>query len=70
MRLNLEERDLSLVIFLVVEKAVPFDPATGDAFDFLNLDDGVFSRRLTVVAVVVMVRRNVEVKNLHTTDYV
>lgn len=33
-RLDLEERDLSLVILLVVEKAVPFDPATGDAFDF------------------------------------
>ena len=53
-----KKSDLALVITREIKKAVAFDAASGDTFDFPYLDGVVFAGRLTVMAEKIMPRRN------------
>lgn len=67
--LDLEKGDLALVILLVVEKPVTLDALSGHAIQFPDFDDGVFTRRLSEVTVVIVTRGNVEMQKFHVTGY-
>ena len=53
-----EECDLPLVILFVIEKPVAPDAASGHAFDLIGGHDGMFTRRLVVMAEEVVPGRN------------
>jgi hypothetical protein len=54
-----EECDLSLVVFLEIEKAVAADAAPGQAFEFGNLDDRVPAGRPAMMPEIVVAGLNV-----------
>ena len=45
-----KERDLALVVGLVIKEPVPADAAPGDALDLLNGQDRMFAGRLAMMA--------------------
>jgi hypothetical protein len=60
-----EEGDLAFVILLVVKEAVTPDSPAGNAFDFRNFLDGRITGRLLVMAVIIVIGRNVEAPDFH-----
>ena len=62
---RLEEGDLSFEIRLVVEIAITANPATCDAFDLVDFDDRILSRRLSKMPDIVVIRGNVDVFDFH-----
>lgn len=69
MRFHFEKGDLAFVVFLVVKEAISRDSFPGDAFYFFDFDDRVFPGRLSVMPVVVVTGRNVEMENFHRGSY-
>lgn len=68
-RFHFEKGDLAFVVLLVVKEAISRDSFPGDAFYFFDFDDRVFPGGLSVVPVVVVTGRNVEMKNFHRGSY-
>ena len=69
MGFDFKKGDLPLVVLFIIKETVTLDAAACDAFNLTNFDDGVLACRLTKVPVVIVIHRNIEVENLHTTRY-
>jgi hypothetical protein len=64
---NLERKkgDLSLVIVPVIVKSVAANSVAGDALNLLHLNQGIIVRRFTVMAKIVVARRNKDLPDEH-----
>jgi len=61
-----KESDLPFVLVFIIEIAIAYDSVSGDALDPRHFDDRMLARGLLVMTEIIMTRRDVKMRDLHS----